>query len=109
MIGLSLSLSLSSRMNHKAFKHFIFIKSSNKDVQEFTEPDETYQCNECPGQFKYQKSFLKHMENYHQKNASQICPKTPKKHNKLAYSCKYCDKSYTSEKLLNKHIICHGM
>lgn len=69
--------------------------------------DEMYQCDECPGQFKYQKSYLKHMECYHNKTGLKA-NRAGKKPKKSIYTCSCCDKTYTSEKLYHKHIVWHG-
>lgn len=72
------------------------------------ENDEMYQCSECPGQFKYQKSFLKHLEAYHNQTGLKMMSKTSKKYKKSVHTCQYCGKIYTSEKLLSNHTVRHG-
>lgn len=68
-----------------------------------------FQCNECPGQFRYRRSYLKHMDQYHNKNESGISFANRRTSKKATFNCKYCEKKYTSDKLLRKHAENHGM
>lgn len=69
-----------------------------------------FQCAECPGQFLYRRSYLKHMEHDHNKTEGGIIYNKVKNRNsqRAAFVCRYCDKKYISEKLLMKHIVNHG-
>lgn len=87
---------------------------SEEEEEAISEPEtnlddvKTFQCDECPGQFRYQRSYLKHMEQCHQKNETSTAVHNRRTSKKAIFKCDYCDKKYTSDKLLKKHSNHHG-